>query len=578
MNASTIDFSFRISKNFAAWAELPHFQLASLHLLSFTPCPSSVVKEHTNLNLATGIMDFPRCLLRTLRGEHGDSAGGTPVDADLAGFAALGVNDSVEAAFVEPTDAEQMDPDTISTLEDLSVLLQKTLLASLLSEDTSLEPWTDEEAEQRTKDTLVRARDSQTLEDEDNTEMKNLGELLRACKNTLRWYLQFYLAAKEPVLPPPLRRLESNNMIELYLLIIERTAGEPENDARQQVARQACLSLFYSTYSPSGNDESIKRAQAYLVENLGFVSVLLRLLLIYNNPVVLVSLIRIIHNLLASLPGTIKRVEEARIQCIDSKAPWTARFDGTEVNLQNILTSILMWSLQATPAFPGDATDRRADLVLEILRVLYILRAGRHILDNETMAQLMAYFLMLPNGLDRAYSSKLAAISLLMDTPAEYSEQLVEQKRVLPLLAVLDSQVSQVVDSSEVGNAAAAALVPILSVLNKFSIHSQAFRNKVKKHVFPPEAEEHFSFLRAEAELKPKRNMNPLDAPNDTIRGKLIKLMTWTEGHVKRTASELLWTICDENEKEFISRVGMGNALPLLSSKGLFHLPKELYS
>jgi hypothetical protein len=314
------------------------------------------------------------------------------------------------------------------------------------------------------------------------------------------------------------------------------------------------------------------------VENLGFVSVLLRVLLINNNPVVLVSLIRIIHNLLASLPGTIKRVEEARIQCIDSKAPWTARFDGTEVNLQNILTSILMWSLQATPAFPGDATDRRADLVLEILRVLYILRAGRHILDNETMAQLMAYFLMLPNGLDRAYSSKLAAISLLMDTPAEYSEQLVEQKRVLPLLAVLDSQVSQVVDSSEVGNAAAAALVPILSVLNKFSIHSQAFRNKVKKHVFPPEAEEHFSFLRAEAELKPKRNMNPLDAPNDTIRGKLIKLMTWTEGHVKRTASELLWTICDENEKEFISRVGMGNALPLLSSKGLFHLPKELYS
>lgn len=357
-------------------------------------------------------MDFPRCLLRSLLVEDSDYTRGTPVDADLAGFAAVGVNDKVEAAFVAPTDFEQIiDPNTVSTLEDLSALLQKTLLASLLSEDASIEAWTDEEAERWTKDTLVKARECQTLEEEDNTEMKNLGELLRACKNTLRWYLQFYLAAKEPVLPPPLRRLESNNMIELYLLIIERTAGEPENDARQQVARQACLSLFYSTYSPSGNDQSIKRAQTYLVENLRFVDVLMGLLLTNNTTVVLVALVRIIHNLLASFPGTIKRVEEARTQFIDSNAPWTAKLDGTEATLQNLLTNILMWSLQATPAFPGDAADRRADLVLEILRVLYILRAGRCLLEDETMDHLITYFLMLPNSEDRAYRCKLAAIS-----------------------------------------------------------------------------------------------------------------------------------------------------------------------
>jgi len=530
------------------------------------------------LNAAAGYtrdMDFPTSLLSLLRGT--DVPGiSSPVDADVAGFATAPLSNNVETMFGVGTNGEQMDPEIVIKIQDLSAVLHKTVLASILSVDTRPETLTEKEADLYTKETIDNIRESQMLQVEDNTEMKNLAELLRACKNLLRWYLQFYLPTKGPVLPLPLRRLQSHNMIELFLLIIERTAGEPENDVRQQVARHACLCLFYSTYSPSGNDGNIQRAQTHLVENLGFLDMLMRLLLTNNTPVVLVALVRSLHNLLGSLPGTVQRVEEARIQCIEPDAPWAASLDGTETDLRTLLTNILMWSLQATPAFPGDATDRRADLVLEILRILYVLRAGRFVMKEESMAQLLAYFLKLPNTEERAYRCKLAAISLLMDAPAKYSKQLVEQKGVLPLLFVMESQVTQVLDLSEEGSGAAAAVVPILSVLNKFCTHNEAFRSKVKTHIFPPEAEENFASLVAEAKTKTKKNMRPLDAPEDTLRWKLIKLMTWSESHVKRISSELLWTVCDKKEKEFIWRVGLGNALPILSSKGLVEIPALL--
>ena len=524
-------------------------------------------------------MDFPVLLLSVLRGSDG-LGNETALDADVAGFAAAPLSDNVEAMFSVPLspNAELMDPDITTKLQDVAALLQNTVLASTMLEDTRLESMTDDEAEIYTKETIEKIRESNSLDIEDNTEMKNLAELLRACKNLLRWYLQFFLPLNGPVLPLPLRRLQSHNMIELYLFIIEKAAGEAENDVRQQVARHACLSLFYSTYSPSGNDEQIQRAQTHLVENLGFLDILMRLLLTNNTHEVLVAMVRIVHNLIASLAGMIKRVEEACIICTDPDAPWASSLEGTEADLHSLLTNILMWSLQATPAFPGDATDRRADLVLEILRIFYVLRAGRFVMEQESMAKLIAYFLKLPNTEDRAYRCKLAAISLLMDAPPEYGYELVEQKGVLPLLTVLDAQVTQVVNLSESGSAGAAAVVPILTVLNKFCIHNQAFRSKVKNYVFPPEAEEHFALLAAEADMQPKKNMHPLDCPDNTLRWRLVKLMTWPESHIKRTASELLWTICDKKEKEYIWRTGLGNALPLLSAKGLFNLPEELFS
>ena len=514
-------------------------------------------------------MDFPVALLSVLRGTD-ESGNGIAVDADLAGFAATSLNDDAEASFGVAPNPSQFDPDIVSKLQEVAALLHSIILASIMSEDTRRDALTDEEAEIYAQDTIQRIRESQVLQVDGDSEMKNLAELLRACKNLLRWYLQIFLNVTGPVLPLPLRRLQSHGMIELYLLIIQRTAGQPRSDARQQAAKHACLSLFYSTYNPSGNEQQIQRAQEHLVE-IGFVEIALCLLLQNNSIEVLLSLVRLVHNLVTSLPGMAELVEETRAKYTESDAPWAppAR---DEIDLRSLLVSVLMWASKATPAFPGEANDRRTDLVVEILRIFYVLRAGRYVESESSTAELIAYFIKLPNSEERAYRCKLAAITLLMDAPGEYSEKMVEQKHVLPLLAVLDIQVTRVVELSQSSSAATAAVVPILSVVNKFCIHSKAFRNKTKLFIFPAEAEERFMHLVAEAESRHTKNMHPLDAPIGTLRWKLINLMKSTESHIKRTSGELLWTICDQKEQDFIRRVGLGNALPILSAKGLVQL------
>lgn len=515
-------------------------------------------------------MDFPVALLNVLHGSD-ESGNGVAVDADLAGFAVTSLNDDVEAWFGVAPNPSQFDPDFVSKLQEVAALLHSIILACIMSEDTGRDALTDEEAEIYTQDTIQRIRESQLLPLEGDSEIKNLAELFRACKNILRWYLHMYLNVAEPVQPLPLGRLQSHGMIELYLLIIQRTAGEPKNDARQQAAKHACLSLFYSTYIPPGNDQQIERAQRHLVE-IGFVDIALCLLLHNNSTEVLVSLVRLVHNLVTSFPGMVKLVEETRTKCTESDAPWAPQ-TRDEIDLRSLLINILMWALKATPAFPGEANDRRTDLVVEILRIFYVLRAGRYVESESSMAELITYFIKLPNSEERAYRCKLATISLLMDAPNEYSEKMVKQKQVLPLLAVLDIQVTHVVQLSQSSSAAAAAVVPILSVVNKFCIHNKAFRNKTKLFIFPAEAEERFLHLVADAEAQHTKNMHPLDAPLGTLRWKLVNLMKSTESHIKRISGELLWTICDQKEQEFVRRVGLGNALPILSAKGLVQLP-----
>jgi hypothetical protein len=67
--------------------------------------------------------------------------------------------------------------------------------------------------------------------------------------------------------------------------------------------------------------------------------------------------------------------------------------------------------------------------------------------------------------------------------------------------------------------------------------------------------------------------MGPLDAPKDTLRGKLVMLLSWAESYIKRCTAEFLWALCNSSANEYVHRVGMGNALPLLNAKGLASIP-----
>lgn len=55
----------------------------------------------------------------------------------------------------------------------------------------------------------------------------------------------------------------------------------------------------------------------------------------------------------------------------------------------------------------------------------------------------------------------------------------------------------------------------------------------------------------------------------DNLRGRLVKLMTSVDVHLKDIAADFLYSLCDSDTEKFITYTGLGNAASYLSSRGL---------
>jgi len=257
------------------------------------------------------------------------------------------------------------------------------------------------------------------------------------------------------------------------------------------------------------------------------------------------------------------------------------------VNLSLSCLELMKWSLDAPPSFPDiNPEDKRAELVIEILNLFYALRKGQELVgtttNNSALANAVVRILQLPfpaqsndendseNNNDiavkRIEQCKLSAISILMDSDASFGEYMLEIGSLDALLQIFQRQVDSVVDNTRVDSAATAAIVPILAVLNKYSMANSDVQQQVKAFVFPSETEK--LYQQAVKENR-KTKMSPLDAPKDSLRGKLVMLLSWVDGYIKRCSAELMWTLCNSDYSEYTCRVGMGNALTLLNAKGL---------
>ena len=316
------------------------------------------------------------------------------------------------------------------------------------------------------------------------------------------------------------------------------------------------------------------------------------------------TLIRNIHNLLASYPGAIKAVQQTGFPYDEAtaKAPWSPKQDDNTdglITYPSIFRDVLIWSLNTPglPAFPGPKEDRRTDLVVEILGIIFamggteISRALRYPCPNAALSQLVITSLQELDSKDpRTYQVKLSTITILTDASPSFGTFLVEKQALKSLLEITEQQIDTVLENTQVDAAAVSALVPSLAVLYKFSAGNPEFRASTKDMIFPPSQEDQFWTLAQEQlantataiqskngnapnRVPPAKNMHPLDAPQGTLRYKLIRLMTWTESHIKRYASELLWALCDEDPKEFVLRTGLGNAMAFLGAKGMVQLP-----
>jgi hypothetical protein len=352
----------------------------------------------------------------------------------------------------------------------------------------------------------------------------NVMEYLRATKNLLKWNLQ-----NMPPNNDQLACLQSKENLDVYMQFLEASIGKEEE---QETARFATLCLFYATYSTQRDG-----LFDHLVDKLSYLRVLCSVL---SNGKTTTSVqlanLRLLHSLLVSLPGFCKVVSKHGITVVEEDM----RFSAT--NVQDLLLFLLVWCME-------EFQDRKLEVATEILRILYVLRAGRT-MSEELLKQL----LLLPD-------CRLATITLLMDAPAAI---IVEMDVQSLLLETLETQVAAVVDQTLLGSEAASAMTPILVVTHNLCRSDQDYKGATKDFIFPNPLDSNAS----------SKAMSPSDAPKGSLRFKCIQLLGGgTDSHTKRLTAELLWTLCDEVADEYTKRVGLGNAILLLNAKGLMELP-----
>jgi hypothetical protein len=439
----------------------------------------------------------------------------------------------------------------------------------------------DEEISEERGEELSRSALNHFQQSPDDANKEKLEAHVRATKNLLRWYIQIFLEKEGRLSTPITQRLQSDAMLELFVRLLEQNCGDTDDRYHQELARNCSLFLFYATYGSFPGDETAQKSLNHLVMNLGFPEIALRRLLKPCTTALALSLVRNIHSLLVSLKGGMKIVAATSLDWDASMdggaAPWAPK-DAGKVTFLSVFGEIIGWSFSSNPPFPGPEDDKRGELLAEILGCFYALRIGKDLHLISECSNRVLDILRFPNNKEkRAYQCKLSTVSLMMDSDPALSQYFVDNGTVSSLLEILDIQVTEVVEDTRVDDSAAAALVPILTLLNKFCIANSAFRKQVKDFIFPPEAEEEFQRKAQERRTSAgtTKNMSPLDAPNGTLRWKMTRLMTWTESYVKRCTSELMWTICSSDAQEFTLRTGLGNAIPMLSLKGFMQMPSQ---
>ena len=442
--------------------------------------------------------------------------------------------------------------------------------------------------------------------------VSNLASLLRATGLFMRWdaqVLQQQLASSSNDLKMKnqmiMKQLKSKSMMLLYakllgmelqhssLSTVDALSNHPAEEAISSypdVQRLASICIFRATY---GEDIMTIKARRTFVNTLDGCVYLMKALLKGNQPVPrLFSVMRNVHHLIASFPESVLKMEEALVELnegIDIDIDNADNGGGTQnnVGLPEILVATLAWTFRSEPPFPGNrVSDRRSELALEILRALYALNtcSARRQPSPETMTQIgivLCDLLHLSNSDERCYEIKLSVVALLLDAPKDYAGYLIETQSIKALVDIMSYQTSLVVlERTGSSSDDAAAVVPILLVLLKLTQSNNTALQMIKEEVFPPESEVTFE-EKATAEIAKgvtegkanAKNMAPLDAPRGTLRWKLIRLMTWTESNVKRSACELLWMLCEEDSTQFVLRTGFGNAIHFLGIRGHVDLP-----
>lgn len=113
-------------------------------------------------------------------------------------------------------------------------------------------------------------------------------------------------------------------------------------------------------------------------------------------------------------------------------------------------------------------------------------------------------------------------------------------------------------------------MLPILIVLNNLCEHHEGAKVEIDGLFFPYKlSEDDYSNMTEEEATIAKRNRHMKGStPENSIGGRVIRLMTEIDQNIKRLSGELIWSLCDGDQATFVDRAGYGNGVHLLAIKG----------
>ncbi|XP_012718524.2 synembryn-A [Fundulus heteroclitus] len=104
----------------------------------------------------------------------------------------------------------------------------------------------------------------------------------------------------------------------------------------------------------------------------------------------------------------------------------------------------------------------------------------------------------------------------------------------------------------EAGDRVKEKLTPILNLLTESCRVHRETRLYIRKHILPP-----------------LKDVSHRPEEGDTIKSRLVRLMTHLDTDLKHCAADLLFVLCKENVRRFVKYTGYGNAAGLLATRGL---------
>jgi len=395
-------------------------------------------------------------------------------------------------------------------------------------------------------------------------ERRRFYQLIRAVRNWMRFYLQIYpiLEASRLSTDGLVGVFQQTYMLKLYLHLAEHLLPE-----QPVLARYAALILFYAAFYPVPSVNT-RRVMQFLVQDLDMPKRVLHLYLRTDSIAFVLALTQNIHNLVGSAPEAVSTIQSVRVGADEtsSSCPWVPSGEN-QVSYRAVWDRLLEFCLtdHSLSDFPGDKEDYRAELVGEILRTLFAIRIGSNLTTSEQ--RLVPLIFQLDMSDPRSVECQRSVMTLLTEADASVAIILANES-MEALLKLLELQIDTVVTTSRIDDAAAASLTPILVIFYRFCQLDANFLQQTRQTVFP-----NGTVPNNTVDNNSTNYMLPADAPDGTLRHKLIRLLTWPQGYIKRFAAEILWQLCHSNPQEFGRSVGMGNALPFLAAKGFAQMP-----